>query len=243
MTEPSTSETAYSDTQYDDNYPPGMEHHWWSRARAEIIQSALARLEPTRILDVGCGRGLTVAFLRQRGFECYGCELGRPSVDGVVVPYVSTGTAATDLDEGFRDRIDTILLLDVIEHIADPKAFLDDLLRAFPRAAHVVLTVPARQELWTIWDEHYGHFLRYDRSTLMALLSRTGLKVLSARHIFLSLYPILLLAARIGSRSKRATSPRRLWAHRIVASWFVAEAKVLAASPLWGTSLLAICKR
>ena len=57
------------------------------------------------------------------------------------------GVDAWDLPLAERVRFDTILLLDVIEHIPDPAALLKRLSDGFPNLSHLIVTVPACQEL------------------------------------------------------------------------------------------------
>ena len=64
---------------------------------------------------------------------------------------------------------DTILYLDVLEHIEDDKR---ELACAAPRLGtngHLIVLAPAHQSLYAPFDEAIGHFRRYDMGTLTAL--------------------------------------------------------------------------
>lgn len=63
--------------------------------------------------------------------------------------YVVTGIEANKLAPEKRNSFSVLLLLDVIEHPPDPKTFLSDLMADFPQVRHVIITVPARAELWS----------------------------------------------------------------------------------------------
>ena len=83
------------------------------------------------------------------------------------------GTLAS-LDPG--DRFDTIVYIDVLEHIEDDAA---ELLRASQRlrpGGRVIVLSPAHQWLYTPFDEAIGHFRRYNRSSLRKL-SPPGLEM------------------------------------------------------------------
>ena len=67
-----------------------------------------------------------------------------------------------------------MLLLDVFEHIKDRRQYLQQIYRELPNCRQLVITVPARMELWSGYDEHWGHHLRYDRPGLEAELSESG---------------------------------------------------------------------
>jgi hypothetical protein len=82
----------------------------------------------------------------------------------------------------------------VIEHLPEPVAFLRKVREALPALEGLLVTVPARQELWSEWDRHYGHFRRYDLASLRATLDTAGFKPLFAGYFFHSLYlPAFLL--------------------------------------------------
>ena len=66
-----------------------------------------------------------------------------------------------DLPEEERRGVTTLLVLDVIEHLEDPIAFLREVLSSFPDVSSLIVTVPAREELWSAFDDFYGHHRRY----------------------------------------------------------------------------------
>ena len=71
----------YTIEQYAENYPPGIEHYFWNIARNAIIARALkrGRMDAWPLLDIGCGRGIVVEYLRSRGINCIGCPRPQPS--------------------------------------------------------------------------------------------------------------------------------------------------------------------
>src|SRR5687767_9572760 len=141
--------SAFCDDQYALAYPDGVQHHWWHQARNRIVASAVRGFGDARapVLDVGCGRGIAVQYLRQCGFDCTGVEPAATEPLPGLQSAVRLGLKAEELDERFKFR--TLLLLDVIEHMADPVNFLQVLAEAFPNVRNVIVTVPARQELWS----------------------------------------------------------------------------------------------
>jgi SAM-dependent methyltransferase len=231
--------TAFQPDQYTDTYPPGIEQHWWTQARSEIVRRAVLSLPTSRILDVGCGPGLMVAHLRNRGLDCWGCELGSPELRKAAKDFVRTNADAAALDADFRKSVGIILLLDVLEHLPDPVAFLSRLIAAYPALHGVVATVPARMELWTVWDNRYGHFLRYQRCQLARLYDQSGIEIKSLRYFFQALYPALFLASRLNTRDTSISAPRTIWPHTMLAKWFVLESSIPALGWIPGSSLIA----
>lgn len=232
--------TAWGDAQYDNVFAPGVEHHWWHLARGHIIRQVIDSLGASTILDVGCGPGVMVGYLRQRGYDCWGCDLGSPSVAPAAEGAVWTGTDALQLDEAFRHKVGVILLLDVIEHLPDPAGFLGLLQKAFPNVTAIVVAVPARRELWSVLDEYFGHQRRYDRAMITQQFAAAGLAVARQRYVFHSLYPLMLLLRRQRKPSNaiRIPSGPSLF-HNLAASWFGFEAR-LPLGRLFGSSLVAV---
>ena len=105
--------------------------------------------------------------------------------------------------------------------------------------------MPARSELWSNYDEHYGHFRRFDRPGLRALFRSSGFGVLESGYFFHSLYPAALLLKTIhGERAVaiRAPDPNKVGLHHLVASLFQIEYRLLPRS-LPGTSCYAVLRR
>ncbi len=236
--------TAFDDEQYENAYPLGIEQHFWVAARNGIIYDKLnaAGMAGDRLLDIGCGRGIVVDYLRRRGIDCHGSELAKPKIDESLDEYISTGVDAVNLPGSFRESISGILLLDVIEHIEDAAAFLRRLADAFPNTGRFFITVPAHGELWSDWDEHFGHYRRYSPATLREAVLSAGLQPLKTGGFFHSLYIPMRLMSFLGmKRATRHAAMGNQTLHGVMASFFRLEAKLL---PDWvpGTSLGLIAK-
>ncbi len=235
--------------QFDEAYPPGIEASWWHIARNRVIAMTFDRhvARSARVLEVGCGTGIVTAHLRSAGYDASGVDLGIPRGGLLAREHLALGQDALTLPDELRSAITTLALFDVIEHLADPPAFLRRLLDAFPNAQQVVISVPARQELSTSFDAHFGHHRRYDRRSLRAELAACGLVPEAVSYFFHSLYPAL--AASIGlrgrKRSIRFTAPAvgtisalNAW----LGSLFALEHRLLPGA-LVGTSIIAVARR
>jgi SAM-dependent methyltransferase len=195
------------------------------------------------VLDVGCGRGLTVDFLRKAGVDCHGVELAAVEPLPDVRPFVSTSQDVFALPEDLRARVTVILLLDVVEHLPAPEAFLAACALHFPALARLIVTVPARPELWSNYDDFYGHVRRYDRGALEALIRPVGTRAAAAGYFFHALYPVM--RAQLAAAAERPLahqSPRWRWPHRLAARLFDLEERLLPAG-WYGTSLWGVADR
>lgn len=235
-------DTTFDAAHYDKAYPDGVERHYWHRARNAVLAAALDAegLRKASLLEIGCGRGLVTEALRDAGFDCRGVELANAIPPARVAPFVRTGTAFQELPEAERVAVRGALLLDVLEHVDEPVSFLAEIRAALPRCERLIVTVPARRELWSRWDEFYGHRCRYDRSTLRRELDGAGYRVRACRYFFHGLYPLALAVNALGrARSTDIVAPPESLLHRAVGRWFAVESAALPGF-LPGTSLLAV---
>ena len=97
------SKSEYTQSQFHENYPQGIENHFWHLARNHLIASTLSRSlpDPGRILEIGCGPGIVLRHLREIGFDCWGCELGAPPLPEPLRPFVFLEQDCFQLDPEF----------------------------------------------------------------------------------------------------------------------------------------------
>jgi 2-polyprenyl-3-methyl-5-hydroxy-6-metoxy-1,4-benzoquinol methylase len=175
------------------------QHHWWWRAREKLILETLRAEQPPggwkRILDIGCGDGLLFDQLMPFG-EVEGVE---PSLAAVSEHGPQRARIHTcPFDENFQPRKDfkLVLMLDVLEHLADPAAALRHALALLTPGGMLLVTVPAFNALWTNHDVVNQHVTRYTRRTFQELARKAGLDVQAERYFFQWLCP-LKLATRV----------------------------------------------
>jgi hypothetical protein len=64
---------------------------------------------------------------------------------------------------------DTIIYIDVLEHIKEDRSELTEAARRLRLGGHVLVLAPAHQWLYTRFDNAVGHYRRYCKKTLAAL--------------------------------------------------------------------------
>lgn len=238
--------TAFIEAQYDLAYPDGIEHHYWYIARSRIIYKEIqkAGIAEAKFLEIGCGKGTVIKALRQHQLDITGVELADISPEAALQPYISWNTDALDMAADFCASVEVIMLLDVIEHLENPLAFLESIKAHFPNARHFIITVPARPELWSNYDEFYGHFKRYTPEDLLTLSSKLQFQPVLSRYFFHSLYlPGRLVMRFKKERNLRFTAPKGLskWIHKLLAFCFYWDYKILPGK-LYGTSVIGLFK-
>ncbi len=103
-------------------------------------------------------------------------------------------------------RFDTILYIDVLEHIADDRAELAEAARRLKPRGYLVVLGPAHQWLFTAFDSAIGHFRRYTAKSLQAL-SPPGLRprrfqYLDSVGLLASLANVLVLKASMPTQAQ-----------------------------------------
>jgi protein-L-isoaspartate O-methyltransferase len=128
------------------------------------------------VLEVGAGIGANTPILAPhlaRSWICLEPDpdlaqraaaalAGDPSTAQCQVLVGTTQTVQEDL------RFDTILYIDVLEHIEHDKAELERAATLLNKGGNLIVLTPAHQWLYTAFDESIGHFRRYDRASLTA---------------------------------------------------------------------------
>jgi len=234
--------TVFDDEHFRQAYPDGYADHYWHVARDRIVIDAVRSVVPAgaTCLEIGCGRGHFVAALKDSGYDARGVELGRPRLLPEAASLVETGQSFADLSVESRRKTKCVLLLDVIEHLSDPSRFLRDVRASFPNLAAAVLTVPARREIWSNYDDHYGHFRRYTIDTLRGEAQAAGLHLVGAHYAFRALYLAALGLRWLGiERGVVQQAPGNRALHRLIGEAFVLETRLLP-KRVPGSSLIGI---
>lgn len=163
-----------------------------------------------RILDVGCGDGLFFPKLTALG-DPEGVE---PDASIVTDIGHSRGRIYQQpFDAAFRPghAYGLVLMLDVLEHLAEPVAAMKCAKGLLAPGGRLVLTVPAFPVLWTSHDVHNHHLRRYRWRPLEEEVRTAGLEVEFMRYFFHWMFPVKLAQStgeRIGLlRVHRARVP------------------------------------
>jgi SAM-dependent methyltransferase len=76
-----------------------------------------------------------------------------------------------------KGKFDLIYSVNVLEHIEDDQAMIDQLTALLKPGGRLKIFVPARNELFSQFDRSVSHFRRYNRRTLLKLFKNNLLQV------------------------------------------------------------------
>lgn len=175
--------------------------HWWWAGRQALLKDLLVQEQPQKILDIGCGTGETLSFLKKvfPKAKLYGVDVSRRAVR-YTKDHGHQSKYATALRLPFPSAsFSAVLLLDVIEHIKNDIAVIKEVKRVLKPGGVIIITVPALQLIWSAHDVGQGHFRRYTRSRLKLLAGKNKMKIKFISYFNFFLSP-LIIPIRLFSR-------------------------------------------
>jgi len=192
--------------------------HFWHIGRREIILDVLRRNIPDlarlRMLEIGCGNGSVLAYLKQNGISIEGGDIFLEALEFCKQRAGSADLYHIDvLALPFVDSLDIIGLFDVLEHIDDDERALSEISQALKVGGKILITVPAQRFLWSYFDESSNHKRRYGRRELATKLERNGFIIKKISFYMFFLFPLLATVRLIGNmfhrqnRQKEHTKP------------------------------------
>ena len=162
--------------------------------RVEKVIHVLRGMLAGKLLDVGYSPGSFADYLAEVGWECVGLTLTRPECPKVQI-------VQCDLNDGFpikSESSDVITAGEIIEHMIDERAFLEECRRVLKLGGLLVLTTPnlafllnrllimaGRVPMFVYAPYHY-HF--HTRRTIVRLVEEHGFRVekVSSSHVLYS---------------------------------------------------------
>lgn len=238
------------ESNYGQAYADLYRQHWWWRAREEYLMRLFQQLQlppQPSVLDIGCGDGLFFERLLKLGGTVEGLESEAALVSPATQQCYSVHIGPFDETFSTHKFYALVLMLDVLEHLPNPLAALQQATNLLDADGRLVITVPAFMSLWTKHDELNHHLTRYTKATLSELISQTALQIDQQRYFFHWLAP-LKLATRLKEKIV-ATDPQppRIpghWLNRWLLTFAIWEQKVFSRASLpFGSSLLMVCRR
>jgi len=224
----------YNNQEYKRYECPNCEVHWWEPLKiipefyeSEVFEGYIARHEGMglrlgqnheaffkyfsygvrgRLLDVGCGDGIFLKHAKQAGFEVWGIDFDRKSVEVARKALNTDAIYAMSLEEFYeyaKDKglkFDIITFFEVLEHQDKPREFLKMVKDLLKDGGYIARSVPNRGRLFAKdidWKYFHGdypphHFLRFSKESLEKALKLSGFSEVEVRRLnfpFKELFP------------------------------------------------------
>jgi len=182
------------------------ESHWYYQSKLVAVHRLIQKssLTPNSLVDVGAGSGFFGKSIQK--------NLGTPELFCVDTNYETEwsepGIQFKKSSSGISG--DMYLFIDVLEHVRDDYALVDEYLKNAPSGSFFIVTVPAFMSLWSEHDEYLEHFKRYKVSELQQLVEELGAITISRGYLFSSIFPLAWLIRKLLTRKSRDSSMKEI---------------------------------
>ncbi|HUS16600.1 MAG TPA: class I SAM-dependent methyltransferase, partial [Chloroflexia bacterium] len=145
---------------------------------ARLIRPFVGR----RVVEVGCGIGNMTGYFLDADLVC-AFDLLPESAEWVGAKFAAQPQVHVQqgdiCDAAFvatlvHHRFDTVVSINMLEHVADDQHALGQMYRLVEPGGHLLLFVPAGSYLFGSLDRALGHYRRYDRPHLAAQVQAAG---------------------------------------------------------------------
>lgn len=164
-----------------------------------------------RVLEIGCGLGNFTQYILDRELvvaidvepSCLEA-LRRRFPDRSNLIALTMDASSPRLADLKKYAMDSVVCLNVLEHIPDDRLVLEHMHSLLPVGGRVVLMVPAFPSLYGPIDAHLGHYRRYERKSLIAVVRAVGFEPVLLRYMNLVGFFGWWMNARVLKRTEQA---------------------------------------
>jgi len=214
---------------------------------ADLFGTALG----SRVLDAGCGVGNFFSAVAERVELGVGIDLSPINIRDARERFAGHANLTflqADLDthaQSLREqRFDSVVCLDVLEHIEDDSALFCQLAEIVEPGGHLLIKVPACPWLFGSIDIASDHFRRYNRPMLSALVEKAGLEIVRLSYMNLAGVGPYWIKSRLLKKQanfSRTFTPGQLDRIRRAMPWLRMMDRLTG--PPIGQSLILVAKR
>jgi SAM-dependent methyltransferase len=199
-----------------------------------------------RLLEVGCGWGNILRLVEASVQEIVAIDLDPESVEHVRDLYRSRPDFVALVGdicdpatvEAVGGGFDTVLSINVLEHVQDDLLALTHMKRVLAPGGHLVAVVPAHARIHNRMDRAIGHYRRYSKADMAAKLTHIGCEVVTLSYI----NPLGALGWLINGRLLGRTTPPAGQLKLMNAIVPVLRRLEALGEPPFGISLLAVAR-
>lgn len=163
---------------------PALPPNAW--LRFDLLRGPLESLPPSKVLEIGPGRGAVASRLTSAGHDYTGVEMSDDAREATAerLRSIPDGTSRllSSIDELLpEEQFDLVCAFEVLEHIDDDRAALGEWVAHLAPGGLLLLSVPAWPDRFSTHDVEVGHLRRYEPTGLAALAESVGLVDVEAR--------------------------------------------------------------
>lgn len=222
--------------------------HWYYQTKKvpmlRFIREVYKKIgKPVTLIDLGSGSG----FFMYEAVEELGEMIGQ-------IYLVDTGYTQEEIADTkgkkfqkqhlLPDVIENavVVMMDVLEHLPDDKAMLDQIKQRSKGVNYFFITVPAFKSLWSGHDVYLGHYRRYTTKMLRAVLSASQFSTKRSYYLYGLIFPLVWLVRRLNNKThtpKTSLKPANSVVNSVLKQINRQEAKLSRVNTLFGVTCVA----
>ncbi len=149
----------------------------WKRYFASKITPRIG----DRVLEVGAGLAETTRWLCTRPHQSWLClepdagfceKIQSKISTGILPAFCTVRNGTTDSVEGRDLKFDSILYIDVLEHIENDRDELRRAVDLLRNKGEIIILSPAHDFLYSLFDRQLGHYRRYNQKRIRQICPR-----------------------------------------------------------------------
>lgn len=166
---------------------PFMSEEYWQSLEVDTIDHLRPHLfENAKILDVGVGLGRLLSRIDMR-LDMYGVDISLPYLKEARDKNINVCLSKIEELPYLDDLFDIIVSTDVLEHVLDLNACIEQLLRVLKPGGVMLIRVPNKEDLsaYLTYDKYkYVHLRNFDKASLELFFGKIfNCVVLSTKEI------------------------------------------------------------
>lgn len=225
--------------------------HWYYISKGRAMRQFLGKTTANEVLDIGAGSGIFSRQLLDNNIcnkavcvdPAYKDEHDEQQNDKPIRFVRSIDKTTQEL----------ILMMDVLEHVADDVALLKEYSDTMPEGGKILITVPAFQFIWSGHDVFLEHYRRYTIEMIEKTITDAGLVPIKSSYFFAPLFPFiavirfikaLLMGKNFKYEAKSEIKLHKKWVNKALLSIHDIERKsIFNFNKFFGLSIFAICEK
>jgi len=144
-----------------------------------------------KVLEIGSMYGFLIESLQKYGFKCTGLEIDKKAVEHCRKNDLDVRNETLEIFlENNREKYDLIVMSHVLEHIVDPKEYLEKMKRLLGEKGKIMIIVPnATSFTGKIFGKYWGywqvpvHVNHFSKKSLQQLFENSGFRLGSIRTV------------------------------------------------------------
>lgn len=142
-----------------------------------------------RVAEVGAGRGNFSSLLLSGDIEELLCVEPSEEMYPLLVEHTANDAKVScrqgffgDVSKEYVDYFDSVVYVNVLEHVEHDDTELDVIAKSLKSGGHVCIFVPALPWLYSDLDASVGHYRRYYKKELEALVAQNGFTIVHSTY-------------------------------------------------------------